>query len=68
MSTYTTAVIPRPLSMTLGKILVGSLHSSAMLTESSNPTSAKNASAVAADTAMRMFLSSGDSKTTTASQ
>ena len=37
--------------MTLGKMRDGSLHSSAMLTESSNPTIAKKASAVAAVTA-----------------
>ena len=40
-------VIVRPVSMILGKIRRGSWHSSAMFTESSKPTIAKNASDVA---------------------
>ena len=39
-----------PASSTFGKMPTGSLHSSAMLTESSNPTMAKKASVVAAIT------------------
>ena len=45
--------------------MTGSLVSSAMLTESSNPTIAKKASEVAAVTAMKAFLSSAVSKATT---
>ncbi len=40
----------RPASSTFGKMRVGFLHSSAMLTESSKPTIAKKASVVAAIT------------------
>ena len=43
--------------MTFGKIRRGSLVSSAMLTESSKPTIAKNASDVPAVTARKAFLS-----------
>ena len=43
--------------MIFGKILLGSLVSSAMLTLSSKPTMAKNASEVAAVTARNAFLS-----------
>ncbi|MNT17803.1 hypothetical protein D3C72_1529790 [compost metagenome] len=57
--------MPRPVSMTLGKMRLGSCVSSAMLTESSNPTMAKNASAVAEVTARNTLLSSGVSKATT---
>ena len=45
--------------MILGKILTGSLVSSAMFTESSKPTIAKNASAVAAVTAPKAESPSG---------
>ena len=45
--------------MTLGKIRTGSLVSSAMLTESSKPTMAKKASAVAAVTATNSALPCG---------
>ena len=44
------------------------MHSSAMLTESSKPTMAKNASAVAVATAMNVPLPSADSNTTTRSK
>ncbi len=47
----------RPVSSIFGKILTGSLVSSAMFTESSKPTIAKKASEVAAVTAMKAFLS-----------
>ena len=58
-------VMVRPVSITLGKIRTGSLVSSAMFTESSNPTIAKNASEVAVVTARNMLLSSGVSKAIT---
>jgi hypothetical protein len=51
--------------MMRGKIRAGFFVSSAMLTESSNPTMAKNASEVAALTARNTLLSSGVSKATT---
>ena len=51
--------------MILGKIRSGSWTSSAMFTESSKPTMAKNASDVPAVTATKIDLSSGVSKTTT---
>src|SRR5690349_7138861 len=51
--TYTAPAIDNPVSSTLGKILTGSLVSSAMFTESSNPTIAKNASDVAVVTARK---------------
>ena len=51
--------------MILGKIRSGSLTSSAMFTESSKPTMAKNASDVPAVTATKIDLSSGVSKSTT---
>ena len=54
--------IPRPVSRARGKIRSGSLVSSTMLTESSNPTIAKNAIEVAAVTARKSPLSSGFSK------
>ena len=54
--------MPSPVSMVLGKIFSGSLVSSTMLTESSNPTMAKNAIDVAAVTARNRPLSSADSK------
>ena len=57
-----TPVATRPASSTFGKILRGSLHSSAMLTESSKPTIAKNAREVAAVTAKNALLSLGESK------
>ncbi len=57
--------MPRPVSIILGKSRAGSWHSSAMLTESSKPTIAKNASAVAADSAKNTLLSLADSNTTT---
>ena len=57
--------MPRPVSSIFGKILTGSLVSSAMFTESSKPTIAKKASEVAAVTAMKAFLSSGVSNATT---
>ena len=53
-----------PVIIILGKIRTGSLVSSAMLTESSNPTMAKNANEVAAVTAKKALLSLGESKTT----
>ena len=49
--------MPSPVSMILGKILAGSLVSSAMFTESSKPTMAKKASEVPAVTAMKTDLS-----------
>ena len=58
-------VMPRPVSIIFGKSRTGSLHSSAMLTESSKPTMAKNASDVAAVTAKKTLRSSELSKTTT---
>ncbi len=58
-------VMPSPVSIIFGKMPGGSLHSSAMLTESSKPTIAKNASDVAVVTARKTFLSSGVSKATT---
>ena len=48
-----------PVIIILGKIRTGSLVSSAMLTESSKPTIAKNASEVAAVTAKNALLSLG---------
>ncbi|CAM4082856.1 hypothetical protein ACMU6081_26585 [Achromobacter mucicolens] len=51
--------------MTFGKMRLGSCVSSAMLTESSKPTMAKNASAVADVTARNTLLSSGVSNATT---
>ena len=59
---------PSPVSIIFGKSRTGSLHSSAMLTESSKPTMAKNASAVAVATAMNVPLPSADSNTTTRSK
>ncbi len=56
-------VMPRPVSIIFGKLRTGSLVSSAMLTESSKPTIAKNASEVAAVTARKAFLSPGLWKT-----
>ena len=58
-------VMPRPVSIIFGKSRTGSLLSSAMLTESSKPTIAKNASDVAAVTAKKTPRSSELSKTTT---
>ena len=58
-------VIDRPVSRILGKTFDGSLTSSAMFTESSKPTMAKNASDVAVVTAMKIDLSSGVSNMTT---
>jgi hypothetical protein len=60
-----TPVMVRPVSITFGKIRTGSLVSSAMFTESSKPTIAKNASEVAVVTARKSPLSSGVSKATT---
>ena len=60
-----TPVIPSPVSIMRGKSRIGSLHSSAMLTESSKPTIAKKASEVAAVIAKNVLLSLGLSKTTT---
>ncbi len=57
-----TPVAHRPISMIFGKIRTGSLVSSAMFTESSNPTIAKNASAVAAVTALNGDSPSGTLK------
>ena len=57
--------MPKPVSIILGKSRIGFSHSSAMLTESSKPTIAKNASDVAAVTARKVPLSLGLSKTTT---
>lgn len=51
--------------MILGKIRTGSLVSSAMFTESSNPTMAKKARVVAAVMARKTFLSSAVSNTVT---
>ncbi len=51
--------------MVFGKSRAGSLHSSAMLTESSKPTIAKNASDVAAVTAKNALLSPLDSNAVT---
>src|SRR6185312_9135278 len=64
-SRYTITVMPRPVSMTLGKIRDGSLVSSAMLTESSKPTKEKKASEVAAVMARKTLLSFEVSKTIT---
>ena len=47
----------RPASSTFGKMRVGFSHSSAMLTESSNPTMAKKASVVAAMTGQKALPS-----------
>ena len=55
-------VMPRPVSIILGKSRRGFSVSSAMLTESSKPTMAKKASVVAAVTAMKALLPSADSK------
>src|SRR5215212_5929452 len=63
--TYTMPAIVRPLSSTLGKVLTGSFVSSAMFTESSKPTIAKNASEVAVVTAMNQCLSLAVSNATT---
>ncbi len=57
--------MPRPVSIIFGKSRIGFLHSSAMFTESSNPTIAKNASDVAAVMAKNVLLSLGLSKTVT---
>ncbi len=57
--------MPSPVNITLGKMRLGSCVSSAMLTESSNPTIAKNANAVADVTARNTLLSSGVSNATT---
>ena len=57
--------MPSPVSMVRGKIRSGSLVSSTMLTESSNPTMAKKAIEVAAVTARKRPLSSADSKVVT---
>ena len=51
---------PRPVSIILGKIRSGSWVSSTMLTESSKPTIAKNATEVAAVTARNRPLSSDE--------
>ena len=58
-------VMVNPVSITFGKIRTGSLVSSAMFTESSKPTIAKNASDVAVVTARNRLLSSGVSKAIT---
>ena len=60
-----TPVTPRPVSIIRGKSRIGSWHSSAMFTESSKPTIAKNASDVAAVIAKNVLLSLGLSNTTT---
>ncbi len=60
--------MPRPVNRVLGKILLGSFVSSAMFTESSKPTIAKNASEVAVLMARKTFLPSGVSKATTRDQ
>ncbi len=60
-----TTAMPRPVSIVRGKIFSGSWVSSTMFTESSKPTMAKNAMAVATVTAMNRPLSSRFSKTTT---
>ena len=52
----------RPVRSTFGKMFEGSLHSSAMFTESSKPTMAKKASVVAAMTDQNRPLSPGGSK------
>ena len=57
--------MPRPVSITRGKVRPGSSTSSTMLTESSKPTMAKNATVVAMVMAAKTFFSPGDSKTTT---
>ena len=49
--------IVRPLNRIFGNISTGSLVSSAMFTESSKPTIAKNANEVAAVTATKVLLS-----------
>nr|BFE72192.1 hypothetical protein GCM10020092_054930 [Actinoplanes digitatis] len=54
----------RPVSMTLGKIRTGSFVSSAMFTESSKPTIAKNASAVAAVTEKNAVSPGGELNST----
>ena len=51
------AATPIPTSIARGKIRTGSRHSSAMFTESSKPTMAKNASDVAAVIARNALLS-----------
>src|SRR5687768_7799598 len=56
-TTYTTPAIDNPVSSARGNTFTGSLVSSAMFTESSKPTIAKNANDVAAVTAMKAFLS-----------
>ena len=63
-STYTMPAMVNPESRILGNVLIGSLVSSAMFTESSNPTIAKKASEVAAVTARKVFLSSTVSNAT----
>src|SRR5690349_18002718 len=55
----------RPDNNTFGKTRTGSLVSSAIFTESSNPTMAKNASDVAVVTARKVFLSDAVSNATT---
>src|SRR6478672_129047 len=60
-----TPVMVSPVSITLGKIRTGSLVSSAMFTESSNPTMAKKANEVAVVTARNRLLSSGVSNAIT---
>ena len=60
-----TTAMPRPVSMVRGKIRSGSWVSSTMLTESSKPTMAKNATDVAAVTARNRPLSPASSKETT---
>jgi hypothetical protein len=52
-------VTDKPVSIMRGKSRIGFWHSSAMLTESSNPTIAKNASVVAAVRARKALFSSG---------
>ena len=56
-------VAPMPVIIIFGKFFTGSWVSSAMLTESSKPTIAKKARAVAAVTARKALLSLGLSKT-----
>ena len=58
-----TPVMPMPVIIIFGKFLTGSCVSSAMFTESSKPTIAKKASAVAAVTAKKAPLSFGSSNT-----
>lgn len=53
-----------PDSSTFGKVVTGFLVSSAMFTESSKPTIAKNASDVAVVTAKKTFLSDAVSNAT----